>query len=95
MVNPKREQSLLDLALQHCGAMEAAVDIAQLNGLSLTDDVDTSRDIALPAVTNRAVVAHYAARGIRPATAVTMDEETGTKLGGIGYMAINVDFMIS
>lgn len=31
-------QSLFDIALQHCGNMEAAFDIAQANGISLTDD---------------------------------------------------------
>lgn len=95
MVKVKRNQSLFDIAMQHVGCTEAAIDIAILNDMSLTDDLSVDQLLEIPSVKNKQVVNYYSVRGIFPATAVTLADESGTKLGGIGYMAVKVDFIVS
>lgn len=62
-------QSLLDLAVEHYGAWQAAIDIALALDISLTDDPDMSRLYPLPQRTyDRVMQAHCKARGVSPAT---------------------------
>jgi hypothetical protein len=83
-------QSLFDLALQHCGSVEAAIDIALLNGLSLSDSLEVGSELLLPPVLNKPVADYYRNRNITPATALTTDT-----LVGIGYWTIGIDFIVS
>lgn len=63
------QQTLLDIALQHCGAAEAVFAIAELNSVS-PDTVPCHGDIVnLPDVVNKKVVNYYSANKIVPATA--------------------------
>lgn len=62
-------QSLLDLAVERFGAWEAAVDIALLTGVSLTDTPDVDRSYSLPdKVYDRVMQAHCKSRRVSPAT---------------------------
>ncbi len=71
------QQTLLDIALQHCGAAEAVFAIAELNSIS-PDIVPCHGDIVnLPDVVNKKVVAFYASNGISPATAKEDAPEPG------------------
>lgn len=63
-------QTLFDIALQHCGAAEAAYDIARLNGLSLTAVLTPGQELQLPPVVSAQVVGRYRQDGIKPATEV-------------------------
>ncbi len=85
-------QSLLDIAIQCCGSAEAAYDIAVLNGLSIADDLVAGRELSIPAAVKSSVVSYYTQKGIRPATALT---DTDTAFGGIDYMGIEIDFIVS
>lgn len=83
-------QSLFDIALQHCGAMEAAFDIALANGLSLTDELMPGQTLALPQKTYDAdVAAYYSVNSIQPASAITPEN-----LGGIDFWIVEHDFII-
>lgn len=62
-------QSIFDIALQHCGDVAAAFDIAVLNDILLTDALAAGQSLAIPAVVNTDVVNYYKSRGIVPATA--------------------------
>lgn len=89
-------QSIFDVALQHCGTIEAAFDIAQQNGLSLTDDLTVGQELITPAVINPKVVQYYAANLVQPATGIGT-EEINEVLGvgeGIGWWRVGVDFQI-
>ena len=90
-------QSLFDIALQHCGIMEAAFDIAQANGISLTDDLTTGQTLTLPEPTDTSMVQHYTTNNIQPATAITNSEINDLlAIGeGIGFWAIEYDFVVS
>lgn len=57
------------MAVQHCGSVEAAFDIALLNGISITDSIAPGTDLILPPVVDKDVVSYYANRGLVPATA--------------------------
>ena len=85
-------QSLLDIAIQCCGSAEAAYDIALLNNISITDDLAAGRELTIPASVNASVVTYYTQKGIRPATSLT---DTDTVFGGIDYMGIEIDFIVS
>ena len=96
MITILHNQSLLDLAVQHTGAVESVFAIAVANGLSLTDDLPAGTEIKLPDSVNKDndVLNYYTARRLQPATAVILLSEE-ERLEGIGYWAISVDFKVS
>ena len=85
-------QTLLDIAVQHTGNAANAVEIAAENGLSLTGDVEPGTEIALPTDPDKAVVNYYSVNGYQPATALG---ESVVIYGGINYMGIEIDFVVS
>ena len=90
-------QSLVDIATQYCGSADAAYDIALLNGLTVTDDLTPGLELKLPSVVNKKIADYYKNKGLQPATSITMNSENPipTDLEGIGYWAIETDFIIS
>ena len=96
MITILHNQSLLDLAVQHTGAVESVFAIAVANGLSLTDDLPAGTEIKLPDSVNKDsdVLNYYTAKRLQPATAVILPPEE-ERLEGIGYWAISVDFKVS
>lgn len=90
-------QSLLDIALQHSGSMEAAFEIALLNELSLTDDLAAGTQVVLPENDgNKEVANYYAVNDLRPASAITQVEINDTlNIGeGVEFWAIEYDFEV-
>ena len=89
-------QSLLDITIQHTGAVENTFAVAVANGLSLTDDLPAGTEIQLPDNVNKDsdVLNYYSAKRLQPATAVILPPEE-ERLEGIGYWAISVDFKVS
>lgn len=92
----RNNQSLPDIALQECGTIEAAFDIARHNGLSLTDELIAGQtlDIACTTACTESVVGELAADGVKPATAPSSGEVEAAPYGGIGYMGIETDFVV-
>lgn len=86
-------QNLFDIALQLTGSASAAFWIALENGLSITDEITPgmeltySGDVVVPDV-----LGYYQQNRIQPATAFGGDDIV---LGGIGYWAIENDFVVS
>lgn len=64
----KHKQSLLDIALQECGDVSAIVDIAVLNGISITEDLDVGDTLVLPLPAKQDIVKYYKDRNIILAT---------------------------
>ena len=105
MVEAKDRQSLLDITLIAVGTMESAMAVAVANDMPLTADLEDGQEIVIPAMTSQGsgreqamerdgkVVESYAISGEEPATAI--EPEAGVKFGGIGYMAVGVDFVVS
>lgn len=89
-------QSLLDIAIQECGSFEAAYELAERNGLAVTDDLETGAvlEFIREDVTKKQVVAHFAARRVKPATAASEEDTSLAPCGGIGFMGIEIDFIV-
>lgn len=90
-------QSLFDVAMQHCGTMEAAFDLAMLNELSLSDDLSSGSQIALVEPQDSRAVQTFAVNRQRPATAVTQSEilDILDQGEGIEFWGIEFDFEVS
>ena len=88
-------QSLFDLALQHCGSVEALFSLAQANGLSPTEGLIAGAEVIVCQPANRAVANLFAVNGIKPATSITKAEEQEIYQEGIEFWAIEEDFVIS
>lgn len=64
-------QSLVDIALQACGSVEAVFAIAERNGLAITDDLVVGQTLTYETadIEDKQVVAAYASSGVFPAGA--------------------------
>lgn len=91
-------QSVLDVAVQCCGGLEAAMAIAVANGIGLTDRLADGQVLNVAesaAGVDRRTVAIYRAHGIVPATAASDGDVEACPYGGIGLMGIEIDFGVS
>lgn len=88
----KDRQTITDISVQTSGSPESALEIAWMNGYSLTEDVDTGNVVSVPEAINKRKAAMYARENMQPAMRAPKD---GSRPGGIGYMQIGTDFKIS
>lgn len=67
----KDRQSLVDIALQACGSVEAVFAIAERNGLAITDDLVVGQTLTYETadIEDKQVVVAYATNGVFPAGA--------------------------
>jgi hypothetical protein len=84
-------QSLLDVAIQESGAVEAAFDMALLNGISITGALVAGAVLLGAGVAGKLVADYYRAKRLKPATYT--DREV--LLTGIGYMVVEDNFIIA
>jgi len=89
-------QSLLDLAIERCGSIEAVPAIADGAGLAVTDNPGAGLvpEVAPLSAAGRLVVARLASYGARPATGITPSEAEACPFGGVGYMGVEYDFRV-
>lgn len=90
-------QNILDVTVQETGTMENAFEVAAANDKSVSDDINPGT-IIIPdnlAAKNSNVVNKLSDKRIKPATAVTTEEQNLAPYGGIGYMKIEYDFIVS
>lgn len=85
-------QSLLDVAMQCLGSADAALTLAERNGLSVSDEVEAGTELDLPDVADREMATYYAVNGHIPATGIA---DESVMRGGINYMGIEIDFIVS
>lgn len=97
MITVASKQSVLDLALQYCGGLEAAFELARLNDISITDDLSVGQQLAMPAILSKDVTNYYSVNDICPATAITIDaiNEIVGDGEGVEFWAIEYDFIVS
>lgn len=90
-------QTLLDIAIRHCGTVEAVAYIAILNNISITQELIPGQLIELPSKDygNQEVINYFSANKIDPATALT-EEHTALTEGnsGIGFWEIGNNFIV-
>ena len=92
----KDRQTMLDIALVATGSVESALALAEANGLSLTDCLSDGLELELHgADSGNRVSVIYNAQGIEPATEAGVEDLAACPYGGIGLMAVDVDFEVS
>lgn len=94
-VKVKDRQSLLDIAVQTSGSMEAACDLAAANGVSLTDTLQDGQVLDTVPVVSAETVRRYSVQQIEPATALSAEELSALAQEGINFMGIEIDFIVS
>lgn len=90
-------QSLPDIAVQECGSFEAAFALSERNGIALTDDLTAGQEleVAPEDVGKKRIAAALAVRDVKPATAISAEDAALVPWGGIGFMGIETDFIVS
>lgn len=94
-VKVKDRQSLLDMAVQTAGSMEAAFRLCEANGLGITDTLQDGQVLDTVAAENADTVRRYSVQGIQPATALSAEEMAALAQEGINFMGIEIDFAVS
>ena len=84
-----KKQTLIDIAMQEYGDATQIFTIALLNGISVTDNLSDDQQLIVDDVTVNEVIDGLSSRNIQPAS------NAGNMLGGIGYMGIGIDFIVS
>jgi hypothetical protein len=86
----QQRQTVADFTCQHCGTMEALFLLAELNGISVTENVAPGTELkAIP--TENKIIAFYA----NSILDIVTEDIDRVKPGGIGYMQIQNDFIVS
>ena len=88
----KPRQTILDIAVAASGSAHTAIQIAIQNGLSLSDELTPGSELSVPGAEVKTVIAFFATT---PAPATAIDKAEQHQLGGIGYMGININFLVS
>lgn len=85
------------MAIQECGSFEAAFALSERNGIALTEDLSVGQELEVTPedMVNKRIVAALAAQGVKPATAVSAEDAMLVPWGGIGFMGIEIDFIVS
>ncbi|MEG3977312.1 hypothetical protein QT970_22205 [Microcoleus sp. herbarium8] len=90
-------QTLMDVAIRHCGTIEALTDIAILNNISITAELVAGQSIEMPNKDYgfQEVVNYFTVNKVNPATALT-DEDSAVTEGdsGIGFWEIENNFTV-
>lgn len=84
-------QSLFDIAIQECGSVEAAFDLAVANNISMSNELPSSQSLIKTNVQQKRIVDYFDNKKIKPAT---WSRPTEVQLTGIGYMVIEVNFTV-
>lgn len=93
-IKASNRQTIVDLAAQELGSVEAAFLLAVKNDLSLSDVLAPGQVLNLSDVQDQTLVNYLKQKNIKPATGLS-DDETQVINEGIGYWAIGVDFIVS
>ena len=72
-------QTLLDIAVQHCGTADAVYEIAELNGMQPSSIPKTGQTLARPEPTAKKVVKRLAELGAVPATGRNITDTSSNK----------------
>jgi hypothetical protein len=98
-VKIKKGQTFADFAIQETGWFEGLFDLAQTNNCGLTDILPAETLLKVDSEkTHVHMLRQVKLSGIKPATQFCfwLTEETPEpQLGGIGYMAVGIDFIVT
>jgi hypothetical protein len=89
-------QSLFDVAVQRLGDISVIFDLADRNGLSITDDIPSGTSLLMPTAAKGEVVNYYSNNDYKPATSITK-EQINVITGdgeGIEFWFVEYDFVV-
>jgi LysM repeat protein len=78
-------QTLADIAVQHLGSEEGVYELARLNGLEVTSDIEAGQELLLPAPGDRRALAVMRQGGYQPAA-----EAVGAELTNLAPLRLNL-----
>lgn len=87
-MKPLPRQCLFDLAIVATGDADQAINIAINNNISITSELSLDQDIIVEELSNK--ITQLYNTNSHPATALTEQFQ-----GGINYMGIEIDFIVS
>lgn len=90
-------QRLIDISMQELGDVERLVELAALNGVSMTEELVAGSTIQIPDYEAAKVttVKTFSDTSKAPASATESDHFPKVPPGGIGYMQIGGNFIVS
>lgn len=86
------EQSLFDIAILAGGSIESVFDIALQNDLSITGEMAAGQSLDVSRIESNQITDYYRVKGILPTTFSSQEIFT---LSGLGYMALEENFIVS
>lgn len=87
-----KHQTLIDIAIEHCGSTDAFFVLANGNGVGLTDDIDPGSELILPDTVDFRNQRYFQSSVFKPITGPIIIADV---LGGIEFWAIETDFIVS
>lgn len=96
-IKPQENQNIFDISLQEYGSIEKVFDLLEDNEkFNITDDLSVYEDLKIGREAfKKDIVEYYSSRNLKPATALTEEEEyLMDNFSGIDYMIIEDDFII-
>jgi hypothetical protein len=91
-INSTQGQWLGDVAIKHAGGIESVFELAVINDVSLTENLNPGTILTPTVVTNKRVMNYYERNGLIPASSDTGSAQVVGR--GIGHMTVNIDFII-
>ncbi|BFM41739.1 hypothetical protein CFS9_03800 [Flavobacterium sp. CFS9] len=96
-IKPQENQNIFDVSIQEYGSIEKVFDLLDDNDrFNLTEDLSVYEDLKIGREAfKKDIVEYYNTRNLKPATAITEEEQyLLDNFSGIDYMIIEDDFII-
>lgn len=90
-VTGKQGQWIGDITVRETGSFETIIEMGLVNNMSITDFLEAGTMVEITEPIDKRIMSYYDINAIYPATTI-QERET---LGGIGYMGIAIDFIVS
>src|SRR5665213_883962 len=88
-------QTISDIAVQELGAAERSMEVADLNGLSLSDDLTSINTLLVPDYdTSKVNIVNLFSDPANAPASNDVSGNTAAELEGIGYWYLENDFVV-
>lgn len=94
-VKPLDRQSVIDVAIQTSGSVEAAFALSAKNDISISEAIAPGMELETVEPADKLVLSRHEARQVQPATEVSPRDLELVPYGGINFMGIEIDFIVS
>lgn len=88
-IRVRERQEVIDIAMEHVGAVESVIDLCIQNDLSVTEQLISGQQLKNPGLKNKWVSQFFNSERIIPVSSA------GIVVQGIGSWAVSIDFIVS